>query len=104
MDPCDGSSNIACNVPVGTIFGIWERITPRTQKATIEDALQPGRKLLCAGYVLYGPSSMLVYSTGHGVYGFTYDPSIGEFILTHKKMTIPPISKCYSVNEAYWHW
>lgn len=104
MDPCDGSSNIACNVPVGTIFGIWERISPREEKATVADALQPGRKMVCSGYVLYGPSSMLVYSTGHGVHGFTYDPSIGEFILTHEHMTLPPVSKCYSVNECYNHW
>jgi len=104
MDPCDGSSNIACNVPVGTIFGIWERVTPTTEKASKEDLLQSGRKLVCAGYVLYGPSSMLVYSTGKGVHGFTYDPSIGEFILTHPSMQFPAYSKCYSVNECYWEW
>jgi len=104
MDPCDGSSNIACNVPVGTIFGIWERVTPTTEKPTSADLLQPSRKMVCAGYILYGPSSMLVYSTGSGVHGFTYDPSIGEFILTHPNMQIPPYSKCYSVNESYWEW
>jgi len=104
MDPCDGSSNIACNVPVGTIFGIWERKTPRDQKATTEDALQSGRKMLCAGYILYGPSSMFVYTTGKGVFGFTYDPSIGEFILTHNDVKLPDFSKCYSVNESYSHW
>jgi len=104
VDPCDGSSNIACNVPVGTIFSIWERKTPRNQTATLEDALQKGKDMVCGGYVLYGPSSMCVYTTGHGVHGFTYDPSIGEFILTHKNMTFPPFSKCYSVNEAYTHW
>lgn len=104
VDPCDGSSNIACNVPVGTIFGIWERKTPRDQPATLEDALQPGKDMVCGGYVLYGPSSMLVYTTGNGVHGFTYDPSIGEFILTHENMVFPPQSKCYSVNEAYSHW
>jgi len=104
MDPCDGSSNIACNVPVGTIFGIWERKTPRNQKATLEDALQPGRKMVCAGYLLYGPSSMLVYTTGQGVFGFTYDPAIGEFILTHNDIKLPEFSKCYSVNECYAHW
>jgi fructose-1,6-bisphosphatase I len=104
MDPCDGSSNIACNVPVGTIFGIWERLSPRDQQAAKSDALQSGRKMICGGYVLYGPSSMLVYTTGSGVHGFTYDPSIGEFILTHENMKLPPISKCYSINEAYTYW
>jgi len=102
VDPCDGSSNIACNVPVGTIFGVWERISPREETPTEKDALQCGRKMVCGGYVLYGPSSMLVYTTGQGVHGFTYDPSIGEFILTHEHMTFPAKSKCYSVNEAYW--
>jgi len=104
VDPCDGSSNIACNVPVGTIFGVWERKSPRDQPATKEDALQSGRSLVCGGYVLYGPSSMLVYTTGNGVHGFTYDPSIGEFILTHEGMKFPPVSKCYSINEAYSYW
>jgi len=104
MDPCDGSSNIACNVPVGTIFGIWERITPREQQATVQDVLQIGRKMVCAGYILYGPSSMLVYTTGRGVFGFTYDPSIGEFIMTHSDMKFPAFSKCYSVNESYAFW
>jgi len=106
VDPCDGSSNIACNVPVGTIFAIWERVSPRDEKPTLADALQTGRKMVCGGYVLYGPSSMLVYTTGQGVHGFTYDPSIGEFILTHENMSFPEKSKCYSVNEAYsvwWH-
>jgi len=101
VDPCDGSSNIACNVPVGTIFSIWERLSPSTGPATVEDALQKGRDMVCGGYVLYGPSSMCVYTTKKAVYGFTYDPSIGEFILTHKDMKLPAISKCYSVNEAY---
>jgi len=104
VDPCDGSSNIACNVPVGTIFSIWERVTPVDQPATLADALQIGRKMVCGGYILYGPSSMCVYTTGNGVNGFTYDPSIGEFILTHKNMQFPAYSKCYSVNEAYTHW
>jgi len=107
VDPCDGSSNIACNVPVGTIFGVWERQTARSEAPSLEmDGLQTGRKMVCGGYVLYGPSSMLVYTTGQGVHGFTYDPSIGEFILTHENMMFPAKSKCYSVNEAYsvyWH-
>jgi len=102
VDPCDGSSNIACNVPVGTIFSIWERVTKRTEAPSVElDGLQKGRNMVCGGYVLYGPSSMCVYTTKTGVSGFTYDPSIGEFILTHKNMKYPLYSKCYSVNEAY---
>jgi len=104
VDPCDGSSNIACNVPVGTIFSIWERQTPKEGPIDVKlDVLQTGRKMVCGGYVLYGPSSMCVYTTGSGVQGFTYDPSIGEFILTHRNMTFPSHSKCYSVNEAYTH-
>lgn len=102
MDPLDGSSNIACNIPVGTIFGIWRR-----PKATAKDGigleLFQGSKQVAAGYVLYGPSCMFVYSTGHGVNGFTFDPSIGEFVLTHENMKLPEFSKCYSVNEAYYN-
>jgi fructose-1,6-bisphosphatase I len=101
VDPCDGSSNISCNVPVGTIFAIWKRVSPRDQPPTDEDALQLGRDMVCGGYVLYGPSSMFVYSTGDGVHGFTYDPSIGEFILTHPNMSFPVKPYCYSVNESY---
>eukprot|EP01120_Amphizonella_sp_Union-15-10_P009984 TRINITY_DN390_c0_g2_i1.p1 TRINITY_DN390_c0_g2~~TRINITY_DN390_c0_g2_i1.p1 ORF type:complete len:376 (-),score=86.05 TRINITY_DN390_c0_g2_i1:128-1108(-) len=103
IDPLDGSSNIACNVPVGTIFGIWKRQS-KEGKAPRSDALQSGRHMVCAGYVLYGPSSMLVYTTGTGVHGFTYDPSIGEFILTHPNMKFPEKCKCYSANESYWDW
>lgn len=102
IDPLDGSSNIACNIPVGTIFGIWK--TPKDfDKNKLNFNFFKGRKQVAAGYILYGPSSMLVYSTGYGVHGFTYDPSVGEFILTHENMKFPSISKCYSVNEAYWH-
>jgi len=103
VDPCDGSSNISCNVPVGTIFGIWKRVTPRDQEPTLEDALQPGRNMVCGGYILYGPSSMMVFTTGDGVHGFTYDPSIGEFILTHPNMMFPEKPYCYSINESYWN-
>lgn len=102
MDPLDGSSNIACNIPVGTIFGIWHR-NKAMQKDGVGIELFQGRKQVAAGYVLYGPSCMLVYTTGHGVHGFTFDPSVGEFILTHKNMTLPAFSKNYSVNEAYWN-
>jgi fructose-1,6-bisphosphatase I len=99
MDPLDGSSNIACNIPVGTIFGIWKRES--AQKTHPSPDLFVGRKLVAAGYVLYGPSCMLVFCTGQGVHGFTYDPSVGEFILTHENMKFPAKPKCYSVNEAY---
>jgi fructose-1,6-bisphosphatase I len=101
IDPCDGSSNIECNAPVGTIFGIWKRRSPCNTVATIEDALQIGRSIICAGYILYGPSCTFVTATTAGVDGFTYDPRIGEFILTHKDIKCPPLSKCYSINEAY---
>jgi fructose-1,6-bisphosphatase I len=90
MDPCDGSSNIDCNVPVGTIFGIWNGNNQVS-----------GKNILCAGYLLYGPSCMFVYTTGHGVNGFTFDSSTGEFVLTHQNMKFPPYSKCYSINESY---
>lgn len=102
IDPLDGSSNIACNIPIGTIFGIWK--TPENfDRNKLSLNFFKGRKQVAAGYILYGPSSMLVYSTGNGVHGFTYDPSVGEFILTHENMKFPELSKCYSVNEAYWH-
>ena len=101
LDPCDGSSNIACNVPVGTIFGIWK--SPKIKHATLEDILHRKRDIICGGYVLYGSSTILVYTTGNGVNGFTYDPLIGEFILTHKQMKFPEKPKCYSVNESYWN-
>jgi fructose-1,6-bisphosphatase I len=92
IDPCDGSSNIECNVPIGTIFGIWD-------KNDTNNLI--GRNMVCSGYILYGPSCMFVYTCGNGVYGFTYDPSIGEFILTHQNMKFPAYSKCYSINESY---
>lgn len=90
IDPCDGSSNIDCNVPVGTIFGIWKK-----------DGKMDKNNLICSGYLLYGPSCIFVYTTGHGVNGFTYDPSIGEFIMTHQNIKFPNYSKCYSINESY---
>jgi len=103
-DPLDGSSNIDANVSVGTIFSIHKRVT-ESGDGTLEDALQPGKKLVAAGYVVYGSSTMLVYSTGHGVHGFTLDPSVGEFLLSHENIRIPARGKIYSVNEghsAYW--
>lgn len=106
FDPLDGSSNIDVNVSIGTIFSVHEKITDG-ERGTLEDCLQPGRKQVAAGYVLYGSSTMLVYTTGAGVHGFTLDPSIGEFLLSHPDMKLPdPPSRTYSVNEAYydrWH-
>lgn len=99
-DPLDGSSNIDVNVSIGTVFGIY-RCVDYTQRGRLEDILQPGHKLLAAGYVLYGSSTMLVYSTGQGVHGFTLDPNIGEFLLSHKDMRFPEPPKYYSVNHAY---
>lgn len=100
VDPLDGSSNIDANVSVGTIFSIYKRLS-KSGKITPEDFLQKGEKQVCAGYFLYGSSTMLVYSTGNGVSGFTLDPSVGEFILSHEKITIPTKGKVYSVNEGY---
>ncbi len=100
MDPLDGSSNIDVNVSIGTIFSIYRRVTPVGEKATMEDFLQPGTAQLAAGYVLYGSSTMLVYTTGNGVNGFTLDPSIGEFCLSHRKIKTPEDGKLYSINEG----
>ena len=100
MDPLDGSSNIDVNVSVGTIFSIYRRITPVGTPVTLEDFLQPGDAQVAAGYVVYGSSTMLVYSTGSGVNGFTLDPSIGVFCLSHPNMQIPETGKIYSVNEG----
>ncbi len=100
MDPLDGSSNIDVNVSIGTIFSIYRRITPAGTPATIEDVLQPGNKIVAAGYVIYGSSTMLVYSTGKGVNGFTLDPSIGEFCLSHPNIQIPIQGSIYSLNEG----
>ncbi|MFH1422362.1 MAG: class 1 fructose-bisphosphatase [Planctomycetota bacterium] len=102
FDPLDGSSNIDANVSIGSIFAIYRRITPRG-KGTAEDCLQPGNRILAAGYVIYGSSNMFVYSTGHGVHGFTLDPSIGEFILSHEDIKVPENPAVYSVNEANYH-
>ncbi len=100
-DPLDGSSNIDVNVSIGTIFAIHRRRSPGNGPGTLADCLQPGRDLVAAGYVIYGSSTMMVYSTGHGVHGFTFDPSIGEFLLSHEKIMTPPVGKYYSVNESY---
>ncbi|MHB1279399.1 MAG: class 1 fructose-bisphosphatase [Bacteroidia bacterium] len=100
MDPLDGSSNIDVNVSIGTIFSVFERITPVGTPATEEDFYQPGNRCLAAGYMIYGSSTMLVYTTGNGVNGFTLDPSIGEFCLSHPDIRIPKAGKIYSVNEG----
>ncbi len=86
MDPLDGSSNIDVNVSVGTIFSIYRRVTPVGTPVTEEDFLQPGNRQVAAGYVVYGSSTMLVYTTGCGVYAFTYDPSLGVFCLCQERM------------------
>jgi fructose-1,6-bisphosphatase I len=104
FDPLDGSSNIDVNVPVGTIFSVVRKIT-RGTRAEMEDLLQPGRRQVAAGYVIYGSSTMLVYTTGQGVHGFTLDPSIGEFLLSHPDIRIPANGRYLSVNDSYeQHW
>lgn len=100
FDPLDGSSNIDVNVSVGTIFGIWRRKSALDHLQD-EDLLQPGSDLVAAGYVIYGSSTMMVYTAGHGVHGFTMDPGIGEFLLSHENITTPFSGSIYSVNEAY---
>lgn len=100
MDPLDGSSNIDVNVSVGTIFSIYRRVSPVGTPPTEEDFLQPGHQQVAAGYVIYGSSTMLVYTTGNGVHGFTYDPSLGVFCLSHEGMQIPENGKIYSINEG----
>jgi fructose-1,6-bisphosphatase I len=100
MDPLDGSSNIDVNVSVGTIFSIYRRITPAGSPVELKDFLQPGDAQIAAGYIVYGSSTMLVYTTGKGVNGFTLDPSIGVFCLSHPDMQIPQDGKIYSVNEG----
>jgi len=100
MDPLDGSSNIDVNVSVGTIFSIYRRVTPRGRNPELQDFLQKGSKQIAAGYVIYGSSTMMVYSTGRGVNGFTLDPSIGEFCLSHPDIKTPDFGTIYSVNEG----
>jgi fructose-1,6-bisphosphatase I len=103
MDPLDGSSNIEVNVPIGTVFGIYRRKTEVGTSPTVaEDALQPGHEQVAAGYVLFGSSTMLVYTTGYGVNGFTYDPTLGEFYLSHPKMRFPEEGNIYSINESHY--
>jgi fructose-1,6-bisphosphatase I len=100
MDPLDGSSNIDVNVSVGTIFSIYRRVSKPGEPARLEDFLQPGNQQVAAGYIVYGSSTMLVYTTGHGVNGFTLDPSIGVFLLSHPNMQFPADGNIYSINEG----
>ncbi len=101
FDPLDGSSNIDINVTVGTIFAIYHRRSAPGSPGTLDDCLQPGRDLVAAGYVIYGSSVMMVYTTGDGVHGFTLDPSLGEFLLSHPNIQIPQKPLYYSTNFAY---
>lgn len=102
FDPLDGSSNIDVNVSVGTIFGIYRRKSDPSGPVTKEDFFQKGSDLVAAGYVLYGTSTIMVYTTGHGVNGFTLDPSIGEFCLSHRDIKIPKKGMYYSINQGYY--
>lgn len=102
LDPLDGSTNIDDNVSIGTIFSIYRRKTPIGKTPTLGDVLQKGSQQVAAGYFLYGSSTMMVFTTGQGVHGFTLDPSVGEFLLSHPDIKTPEEGKIYSVNEAYW--
>ena len=99
FDPLDGSSNIDVNSAVGTIFSIYRRLSMEG-RGTVADVLQPGCQQVAAGYVMYGSSTMLVYTTGQGAHGFTLDPTIGEFLLSHERIVTPRVGKYYSVNES----
>ena len=106
FDPLDGSSNIDANISIGTIFSIYRRISPDGTPGTMEDCLQKGINQVAAGYIVYGSSTMLVYTAGAGVHGFTLDPAFGEFLLSHPNIQTPKKSKIYSINEGnylYWH-
>lgn len=100
IDPLDGSSNIDVNVSIGTIFSIYRRKSRTRTPIQDEDILQKGEEQVAAGYILYGSSTMLVYTTGHGVNGFTFEPTLGEYVLSHPDMTIPADGNTYSINEG----
>lgn len=102
FDPLDGSSNIDCNASIGTIFSIHLRQSEGAH-GTLEDCLQPGSRQVAAGYVIYGSSTVMVYTTGHGVHGFTLDSTLGEFLLSHENIKIPDAGKIYSINERDTH-
>jgi fructose-1,6-bisphosphatase I len=101
FDPLDGSNNIDVNISIGTIFSIYRRVSEKGERVVLHDFLQPGHKQVAAGYIIYGSSTMLVYATGRSVNGFTLDPSIGEFCLSHPDIKCPPNGKIYSVNHGY---
>ena len=101
FDPVDGSSNIDVNVSIGTIFSVYRKKSPGAS-VSLKDFLRQGIEQLCAGYIIYGSSTMLVYTTGRGVHGFTLDPSLGEFLLSHENIHIPSRGKIYSANEGYY--
>jgi fructose-1,6-bisphosphatase I len=101
IDPLDGSSNIDVNVSIGTIFSIYRRKSKTRTPIQDEDILQKGEEQVAAGYILYGSSTMLVYTTGHGVNGFTFEPTLGEYVLSHPDMIIPADGKTYSINEGF---
>jgi fructose-1,6-bisphosphatase I len=103
MDPLDGSSNIDVNITIGTIFSVVRRVSPLERACTLDDFLQPGVKIVAAGYVIYGSSTMLVYATRRGVNGFTLDPSIGEFCLSHRHIQCPENGTIYSVNHGNYY-
>jgi fructose-1,6-bisphosphatase I len=100
FDPLDGSSNIDTNVGIGTIFAILRRAEPKLSPPSLADALRPGREIAAAGYVLYGPATVFVLSTGHGAHGFTLDPAIGEFFLSQPDIRVPARGSCFSINEG----
>ena len=102
-DPLDGSTNIGVNVSIGTIFSIHRRRATKKGPGSLTDCLQKGRAQVAAGYILYGSSTMLVYTTGQGVHGFTLDPTIGEFLLSHPDIRSPDVGTYYSVNESHWN-
>jgi fructose-1,6-bisphosphatase I len=104
FDPLDGSSNIDANVSIGTIFSIYRRKSPADTRLLMSDYLQKGAEQVAAGYILYGSSTMMVFTTGDGVNGFTLDPSVGEFLLSHPNIRIPEQGNIYSVNEGYYHY
>lgn len=103
IDPLDGSSNIDVNVSIGTIFSVYRRKSPPGTPVTIDDVMQKGVDQVAAGYILYGSSTMLVYTTGHGVHGFTYEPGLGEYFLSHPDMRIPADGRIYSINEGLYN-
>jgi fructose-1,6-bisphosphatase I len=102
VDPLDGSTNIDCNATIGTIFGIFRRKSPEGTRATLDDVMRPGTDLVAAGYVIYGSGTILILATDQGAFGFSLDPTVGEFFLSHPKIQQPRTSTTYSTNEAYY--